>query len=813
MNTIWLDVRYAIRSLGKNWGLATIAILTLAIGIGAATVIFSAVDSILLEPFTYSNADRITHFYIHDLTRPKDWGRGAFSVPELLDFRELNHVFENVIGYTPMDVLYSDGKTTVQFDGCWVTGDTFEFHGVMPALGRWITPDDAKPDSPPVFVMSDRLWGKQFNRDPNIVGRLFTLNGVPTTLIGIMPPRYLVGNRDIWIPISLTRSGTINKQTGFPLYMYARGRLKPGATLQSAAADLDVIANQLSRVYADDYPKKFNVKTMDLTDVDVGDFRGMLYALVAAVAMLLLIACSNVANLLLVRATVREKEIAIRAALGATRWRLVRQLLVESLILSIPACGIGYVLAYFGLKGIVAVLPFGGVPVNSIFALNLRALAFSIAISVLMTVLCGLAPAIHVFRSDLQNQLTGTGKGSGGGHRHAKLRSALVIVEVALSIVLLVGTGLMMRTLFATVNQDLGFNPNNVLAARLPMPKGRYDSAEQKKEFYQNLLRRITAMPGVISATEATSMPPYGGAVTAVNVPGKTHAERWNTLMEWCSEGYFRTLGLHLLRGRLLSDVDVDSARHVVVINQIFARNYFSGEDPIGRTIKFSFLDQLADAPHDAGFEIIGIVGDFKNQGVQEPALPAAFMPYTITGWFNRDILVKTAGDPLAIQESVRQAIWAQDSNVGIAGTGTVEGYLQEYTYAGPEFGLVIFSAFAGIGLVLVAVGVFSVMAYTVSLQTNEIGIRMALGAQQRDILRMVIKNGLRLVAAGVLVGLAASFALARLMASQVWGVSTTDPLTFLSVVVIVLIVGLAACFAPARRATGVDPLVALRYQ
>ncbi len=813
MQSIWLDLRYALRSLSKNSGLAAIAILTLAIGIGASTVIFSAVDSILLEPYPYSNADRLTQFFIHDVTRPSDWGRGAFSVPEYMDFKEQNHVFESVVGYAPMDALYSDGKTTVQFDGDWVTGDVFEFHGVMPALGRWITPDDAKPDSQPVFVMSDRLWSKQFNRDPKILGTLFTLNGTPTTLIGIMPPRFLVGNRDVWIPISLTRNGMINGQIGFPLYLYARGRLKPGVSLRAAAADLDVLARQFSKIYPKDYPKQFNVLTMSLLDVDLGDFRGMLYALIAAVSMLLLIACSNVANLLLARATAREKEIAIRATLGASRGRLVRQLLVESFILSIIACGLGCIFAYFGLKGVVAVLPTDGVPPNAVFALNLRALAFSIGIAMFTAVLCGLAPSIHMSRGELQNQLTGSGKGAGGGHRHGKLRAALVVVEVALSIVLLFGTGLMMRTLLATIHTDLGFNPANVLAVRLSMPKGRYDTAEQKKLYFQNILRRLTAMPGVISATENVSMPPFGGALSEVTVPGKTHNERWDSLLEWCSEGYFQTLGVRLLRGRLLSEVDVDSARRVVVINQLLARNYFNGEDPIGKTIKFNFLDQVADAPHDAYFEIIGVVGDFKNQGLQEQPLPEAFTPYTISGAFNREIMVKTATDPLTMLESIRREVWAVDSNVGLTRAGTIESYLQEYSYAGPEFGLMIFGAFAAIGLVLVAIGVFSVMAYTVSLQTHEIGVRMAIGAQQRDILRMVIKNGLTLIAAGTFVGLLASFVLARFMASQIWGVSATDPITFLTVVIIVSIVGLVACFAPARRATRVDPLIALRYE
>ena len=815
MASLWQDLRFALRTLRKSTGFSAVAVLTLATGIGATIIMFSAFDAILIEPYPYSNADQLTQFFIHDVTQPREFGRGGFSASELMDFREQNHVFDDMMGYAPIDVLYSGGGGAQQFDGSWVTGNAFEFHGVKPLLGRWITPDDAKPDSPPVFVMSYRLWNNHFAHDPKIVGTTFTLNGTLTTLIGIMPPRFLVGDRDIWMPISLTHSDMIDPQTGFPLYFVPRGRLKPGVSLRTAAADLEVIARQLSPIYTKDYPRQFTVLTKTVLDLDVGDFRGMLYALMTAVFLLLLIACSNVANLLLVRATAREKEMAIRASVGASRIRLMRQLFVESFILSGVGCLLGCLLAYFGLKAVVAVLPPGGagVPINSVFRLNSRALLFAMGIGMLATLLCGLAPALHAVRGELNSRLMGAGKGASAGYRHGKLRVGLVVAEVALSILLLTGTGLMLRTLLALEHTDLGFNPVNVLYARVPMPKGRYDTAEQKRLFYQQALQRIEALPGVVAATETISLPPYGGIRTEVTVPGKTHSESWYSMLDWCSEGYFRTLGLHLMRGRTLSEADVDSARHVVVINELLARTFFKDTDPIGQTIKFNSFDLVPGAPRDAYFEIIGIVGDAKNQGLRDSPMPEAFAPYTITGAFNRSILVRTTADPILMLASVRSQVWAVDPNVALTSTGTLEGYLQRFSYSQPQFGLLTFGAFAGIGLVLVIIGVFSVMAYTVSLQTHEIGVRMTLGAQQSDILRMVLKKGLGLIGAGIVIGVLASFGLTRLMASQIFGVSATDPLTFAAVATVLVIVGLAACYLPARQATEVDPMTALRYE
>ncbi len=813
MDGLWQDVRYAVRSLRKRPAFAAVATITLALGIGATTVIFSAVDGILLEPFPYKDASRLASFYIHDVTHPNENGRNGFSMPEFMDFRERSRAFDDMMGTNGLDVLYTKHGETKLFPGCWVTPNMFDFLGVKPLLGRPPEPDDARPGAAPVFVLSDRGWGQHFNRDPTILGKSFLLNGVSRTLVAVMPPRYLPANCDIWMPIAFSQTDVMD-QSGVPMFFATRGRLKRGVTLEAAASDLDPIARRLATVYAPYYPKQFTLLTKTFTDNVVGNFKGMLYALVAAVALLLLIACSNVANLLLARATAREREIAIRAALGAGKGRIMSQLVVESLVLSSAGCVLGCVLAYFGLKAVVAVIPPGSISPTSVIAFSPMALAFAVAVSLMTTLLCGTAPALHAVRGELARRLVSSAKGAGAGVAHGKARASLVVFEVALSILLLVGAGLMMRTLFALERVDLGFNPQNVFSTRLPLPTGRYDTADQKRLFFRQVLDRVATLPGVVSATTTSTLPPYGGIRGDVTIPGKTHTEQWEALFQLCSEDYFPTLGLRLERGRSLSRVDIEGSRHVAVVSELLARKFFEHEDPIGQTIKFNVLDRLPESPHDAYFEIIGVSADAKNQGLQDPPLPEAFVPYAITGSFNRGLLIRTAINPNLFVSSVRRAIFAVDANVALAPpTGSLEDFLKQNSYAGPEFGLTTLGAFAGIGLVLVLIGVFSVMAYSVSLRTQEIGIRMALGAQPRDIVVMLLKSGLLLVGAGTLLGLIASASLTRLIASQIWGVSPTAPWTLLAVAAVVVLVGLAACAIPARTATRVDPLIVLRYE
>jgi putative ABC transport system permease protein len=592
------------------------------------------------------------------------------------------------------------------------------------------------------------------------------------------------------------------------------GRLKRNVSFQAASADLGTIAKLSEKDYPAWFRANYKIVVNSLRDDSIGHFKATLFAMVAAVFILLLIACSNVANLLLARATVREKEMAIRASIGATRSRLIRQLLVESGLLAAASCIGGCLFAFLGLKGMIAAIPPDTIPPEVAISLRSATLLLALGVSVLATFVCGLAPALHLVRRDLHVGLAGSAKGGSGGFQHGKLRSILVLVEVALSIVLLTGTGLMVRTLRALERVDIGFNPASVAYARLSLPEGRYDTADAKRDYFDKVLDRVAAIPGVIASTEATSFPPYSFGWTEIVVPGKTHSEPWGTTFDMCSEGYFQTLGRRLLRGRLLSRSEVELARHVTVINQTFERNYFGDEDPIGQRIKFTTLEQWAtDWPRDAYFEIIGVIADAKNTGLQDAPRPEVYFPHTVSGTGPRGIMVRTAGNANLVLQSLSRTIAAVDSEVAISELGPMENILKSSYYAGPQFSLIILGMVGITGLLLVVIGVFSVMAYTVSLQTHEIGIRMAMGAQRSDVLRMVLKKGLTLILAGTVAGLAVGSAVMRLMASQIWGVSTMDPWTFSVVVTLVVIVGLIASLFPAHRATQVDPVVSLHYE
>jgi len=810
MLSIWQDLRYGLRGFRKQPSFTILAILALALGIGSATTIFSVIDNVLLDPFPYKDARRIVTFQINDVERGDRGGRGFFPIPEFLDYQEQNHVFDHVVGDTNEDVLYTNGEGTERFQGTNVTPNVFGFLGMPALLGRGITPDDGKPAAAPVFVMSYKLWLKEFNLDPKVLGRTFVLNGKPRTLVGVMPPRFTWWGSDLWIPAPLDRSDPEARQRRFVMHAH----LKPGVTMQQAEADLDVIAHRLARVYPKEYPKKFNVEVQTLADSVVGRFKTVLYTLLAAVGLLLLIACANVANMLLARASAREKEMAIRASLGASRWRLIRQLLLESVLLALGGAAVGCLVAYGGIKALVAAIPGNTIPDEAVIGLNVPVLLFSLSVAVFTALLFGLAPALHMAKPDIVEPLKDSGKGVSGGFRHGNLRNTLVVVEVALSLMLLVGAGLLMRSFVALEQVELGLNPDNILVARLPLPKEQYKTAAAKQHFFRELLQRLYVLPGVVAATETSTLPPYGGIPSEVDIPGKTHSDKWNAIFQLCSEGYFPTVGIRMLRGRVLSEADVNDARKVAVVNQTLVKKYFGQEDPIGKQIKLSMLETVPEPPvKNPVFEIIGVVTDAKNQGIQEPPSPEAWVPYTVTGAFERGILVRTSTEPLSMLNTVRREIWAVDRNVALTLTGTLKDYLKSFSYSEPRFTLILLGVFAGVGLVLVAIGVYSVIAYTVSRQTHEIGIRMALGAGHTDVLRMVMRMGLRLIGLGTIAGLAASFGVTRLLASQLWGVSPNDPLTICAVVAVVATAGLAACYFPARRATRVDPMVALRHE
>jgi putative ABC transport system permease protein len=812
-----LDFRYALRSLGKDRRFALIAVFALALGIGATTVMFSVIYGVVFDPFPYRDFQRSVMLEMWDLTgRQEQETRFHYTIPEFLAMREQNRVFEDMIGNYTLDVFYRNEKGTRRFRGGYVTANGFDFLGVPPFLGRVFTPEDVKPGAPFVFIMNYRLWQTEFNGDPKILGSTFFLNGKPRTLVGIMPQRFNGYNASLWLPLGLSAGADgASFPVNDPEVIWAMARLKRGVTLQAAAADVDAILHRLAQANpGEHYPRRFKVVTRTLLDFVVGDFKKTLYALLAAVSMLLLIACSSVGNLLLVRATVREREIALRASLGASRGRLIRQLLVESFVLAAAACLAGCLFAYFGLKGLVAIIPRGPIPEETVIGLNPAVLLFALALAVLVTLICGLAPALHAVRGNLQPGMTVSGKGVRGSFRHGKLRAGLVIAEVALSITLLTGAGLMMRSFFALTHLDLGFDPQRILYARVtPAGEDHLEAPEKNQVFFEQVLQRTKALPGVISATESLGLPPLGGSGSDITVLGKPPAPHWESMMELCGESYFQILGIRLLRGRLISETDIGSARHVAVVNEAFATTYFGSEDSLGQKIKFNVFDQLKGTPHDAYFEVVGVVADFRNRGLLEPSTPEAFLPYSITGIGERFILASTAVDPKSLFTSLQREIWAVNSNATVSSSGSIKNLLAEEVYTRPRFGLVAIAVFAGMGLALVLIGIFSVMAYTVALQTHDIGIRMALGAQQGNVLKMMLWKGLRLISVGMLVGVLASLGLTHFLASQIQGVSATDPVTFLAVVILFLAVGLIASLLPARRAARIDVLTALRYE
>src|SRR5437879_5496500 len=722
MGTLGQDIRYALRNLRKAPGFAVVAIITLALGIGASTAIFSVIDNILMEPFPYPDAQRFMSVQIHDAERTEPGGRAGFSGPEFIDYVEQNHVFDRVIANDNTDVLYRSGEGTLRFDGNYVTPGTFEFLGMPALLGRVMQPADYEQGAPPVFVLRYKTWVKNFGADPGIVNKTFVLNGVSRTLIGIMPPRFGWGNADLWIPKKPDRAVATTAVAGaFPQFWFLLGHLKPGVSMKEAEADLAVVANRLAKVYSKDYPKHFTVQLESLTNLVVGRFKTTLFIVLAAVGLLLLIGCGNVANLLLARATTREKEFAIRSALGANRWRLIRQLLVESLILATGGAAVGTLLAWGGLKSLVALMPQNIIPAEAVIRLNIPVLAFTLGVAVLTALVFGLVPALKAARKDLNEPLRDSGKGISGGFRHGRLRDAVVVLEVGLSLTLLVGAGLLMRSFVALRDVKLGLQPDHIFVARLPLPVDRYKTADQVTGFYRPLLQRLKALPGVVEATETSTLPPYGGIPSDIEVPGKTHAEKWDAMFQLVSEGYFPVLKIQFIDGRGFTEAEVNGARKLAIVNQTFVKKYLTNENPIGRQVRIAQLAEFEDAVKDPTFEIIGLVADAKNRGLQDPPQPEIWVPYTVTGSAFRGILVRTANEPLSMLNAVEHEIWATDSNVALTFTGTLDGYIRQFSFAGPRFGFFLMSIFGAIGLELLTLGVYSVLAYTTVRRTQEI--------------------------------------------------------------------------------------------
>lgn len=813
LETLWRDLTYALRTLRKKPGFALVAIATLALGIGASTAIFSVIENVLIEPFPYPDAKRFMTVEIHDATRSESPGRAEYSAPEFLDYVEKNRVFDLVIANASQDVLYRVGEGVERLHGVLVTPNTFEFFGLPAHVGRVMQPADYEPGAPPVFVLRYKTWISHFGGDPAALNKTFVLNGVARTLIGIMPPRFGWGDGDVFLPVKPARSETRMIAGEFPPVWYLMGHLKPGATIGQAQADFTVLANQLAKIYPRSYPEHFVVKIVSATDMVVGNFRATLYLTLGAVALLLLISCANLANLLLARVTTREKEFAVRSALGASRWRLIRQLMVESMILSICGGLFGIALAAVGLHSIVALMPPVIIPAETEISLNLPVLVFAVGVSVLTPMIFGLLPALRSARKDVEKPLRESGKTTSGTARQGRLRDAVIVCEVALSFTLLVGAGLLMRSFVALREIGLGLQPDHVLISKLSLPTDRYKTAAQVTSFYRPLLVRLKNLPGVAEVATSNALPPYGGFTSEIEIPGKVHAEKWSSQFQLCSEGYFCALRIELKDGRTFTEAEVNDARKLAVANQTFIHKYFGNENPIGQHVRLSDLVDFPDHVQNPSFEIVGVVADTRNQGLQEPPQPELWLPYTVTGSGQRGIFVRTQNDPMSMVDSVRHEVWATDGSVPLTLTASLENYIHSQSFAGPRFGFVLMSVFAGVGLVLVSIGVYSVVAYATARRTHEIGIRMALGASRSDARKLVLGMGMRVIVLGVLTGLVISLAVSGTLASELWQISTHDPLTIAGVAVLLLGVGMLACWIPARRATSIEPTMALRHE
>jgi putative ABC transport system permease protein len=809
------DIQFAVRGLRKSPRFSLAAILALALGIGASTAIFSVIYNALVAPFPYQDQGRLVTLRIQDLDHRGDgegFFRGVFSYAELQDYLEQNRVFDALIANCEIDVVYDSGENNSYLAANYVTPGTFELFGVAPLLGRGLEPADYQPGAPPVFVLRYATWINQFGSDPGVVGKTFLLNGVRRTLVGVMPLRFAWGGVGLWMPRD---PATANVMRGtFPQYWGVVAHLQPGVSIQEAEAEVNIIGARIAPRYREDYPTHFRVGVESFVHAVVGNgFRRTLFVLFAAVGLLLLLGCANVASLLLTRATTRGREFAVRAALGASRAQLVRQLLLESLLLALGGAVVGVLFAGAGIRELASAMPPFTVPSETVIEMNVWVLLFGVALAFATVVIFGLFPALQASRVDVQDALRGAGKGLGGTVAKSRLRNAVIVVEVALSLILLFMAGLFMRSFVAIQNVPLGWQPDHLLIGRIPLPSQRYKTGPQLVSFFEPLIRNLKSTPGIEDASPVSTTPPYGGFGGNIEIPGKTHTGEWESLVQLVGGDYFSIVRQPLLSGRSFTDEEVSAGRKVVVINQTFQRRFLGEGEPLGRTVVLDVLKKVPDAVADRSFQVIGVAADAMNVGLERPTEPEVWIPYSITGSGTRRLMVRTAADPGSMNAAVRKAVWSVDPTVAFAEGEPLAEWLNTFSYAQPRLGFFLVTTFATIGLLLVTLGVYGVIAYTTSRRIHEIGIRMALGAAPADVLKMVLKSGLALLFPGIAIGIIVSFAVSRSVVSQLWGVSPYDPLSAVSVVLLLLAIGLLACWIPARRATRVSPVTALHYE
>lgn len=793
------DLRYAIRMMAKRPGFTVIAAVTLALGIGANSAIFSAVNAILLKPLPFPESDQIV-----DVSETFKDGYGSVSVPYYEDWKNQNTVFTGLAAYHGTSFNLSTGDTPQRVPGIRVTANYFDVLGVRPELGRAFLPGEDVAGQDRVVVIGDDLWRRNFAADPNIVNRVIDVNGQKYTVIGVMPPELssLYRTVQMWSPLVFPEQDRLSR--GDHKYQVV-GRIKSGVTLAQAREQMNTIAQRLEAQY-------HNGRGVQLTQFEelwVSGVRSALLMMMVAVGFVLLIACTNVANLLLARATVRRREISIRVALGAGRGRLIQQFLTEGLLLSAIGGALGIALAWW-LMNVLGKLAFPFLPRAQEIRIDARVLLFTLGIAILTSVVFGLIPSLQAGKTDVQETLKEGGNTMSAGVVGGWLRPILVVVEVAAAVVLLIGAGLMIRSVMQIRAVDPGLKPQNLLTAKITLPREKYKDAESANRFYEQVLERINNLPGVESAGLTSHLPvDEMGSNANITVEGKTYPPNEGPLVEFrvVDENYFKTTNIPLLRGRLFSKAQGDDNQPVIVINEAMAKQIWPNEDPIGKRI----------GDDDLRVSVIGVVGNVKNYGLLKPTIPELYAPYKLKNFWpdmrwNMRLLVRSTVDDSNIAAAVRHEVQAVDPGQPIYAVNSMNLVL-ENTVKDKSVNTTLLSVFAGVSLLLAVIGVYGVMSYTVAQHTREIGIRMALGAQPRSILKLIVGRGLVLVSVGAVVGVFASFGLTRFIENMLFGVTPTDPLTFVMIVALLGFVALLACLIPAQRAMRVDPIVVLRHQ
>ena len=802
MNSLIQDFRYAVRMLVKKPGLVVVIVLTLALGIGANTAIFSVLDAVLIRPLAYPDPDRLVMIWQNDLTEGD--GQTTVSPPNFLDWRKESESFQSMAFFLPEAFNLTGGVEPERLRGARVSADWFSVLGQSPSRGRGFHPDDDQPGTDPVVVLSHGLWDRRFGSDPGLLGQTLTLGAVPHTVVGIMPPGFAFPRKcELWVPYILSE-GERNQRGD--VYLQALGRLRKGVTLAVAQAEMDTIAKRLEQAYPETNTHS-GVLLVRLHDQMVQRARPALVALLGAAGFVLLVACANVANLLLAHGSTRTREIAIRGALGASRNRLFSQFMIESVFLSLTGGTLGVLAALWGTEALIRLAP-SGFPRLGEAHIDARVVGFAFMVSVLTGVVFGALPAFQGSRCDLHGSLKEGGLRGTGTRSTQRLRQTLVVSEVALAFVLLVGAGLMIRSLVSLQRVDPGFDPRGTLTTAIELPVSKYPEEYQQAAFFKEVVERVEALPGVRCAGSVTTLPMSGGNLvygfTIEGRPAPRAGERPAAGLDAVTPHYLRAMRIPLLKGREFTERDDASAPKVVIINETMARTHWPGEDPIGR--------HLVLEGSEATREIVGVVGDVKHRGLSVDFRSEMLCPLSQVQASFGNLVIRAEGDPMALASAIRHAVWSVDPDQTLGPMRTVEQYVAAST-SRPRFTMLLLGVFAVLALVLSAVGIYGVMSFSVHQRSHEIGIRMALGAKAADVAGLVLSQGIALVALGVGIGLAGAFGVTRVLRSMLFSVSPTDAPTLVGVAVLLGLIALLACYIPTRRAMKVDPMVALRYE